>query len=206
MQGRRPAADARRRPRVRARVRVRRRRATRQLLHDGRGHRRRELRRLAADAHVAARYRRGHRRRGRAAGARASSTSPRRSTPARKVPWLSHLVGGFLFGFGMTLASGCGSKTLIRVGAGNLKSLVVLVVPRRRRVHDAQGRVRAVARERARSVAHRRRRSAPRRPTCRTLAGAWGWAPRRSCGCRSSSRSRSARSCSRTAISARRAS
>ena len=44
-----------------------------------------------------------------------------------KVPWLSHVVGGFLFGFGMTLGSGCGSKTLIRVGAGNLKSLVVLL-------------------------------------------------------------------------------
>ena len=44
------------------------------------------------------------------------------------VPWLSHLVGGFLFGFGMTLGSGCGSKTLIRIGAGNLKSLVVLLV------------------------------------------------------------------------------
>jgi uncharacterized protein len=45
-----------------------------------------------------------------------------------KVAWLSSLVGGFLFGFGMTLSSGCGSKTLIRAGAGNLKSLVVLVV------------------------------------------------------------------------------
>ena len=45
---------------------------------------------------------------------------------AARVPWLSHLFGGFLFGFGMTLASGCGSKTLIRAGAGNLKSLVVL--------------------------------------------------------------------------------
>jgi hypothetical protein len=44
-----------------------------------------------------------------------------------RVPWLSHLVGGFLFGFGMTLASGCGSKTLIRAGAGNLKSWIVLV-------------------------------------------------------------------------------
>ena len=44
------------------------------------------------------------------------------------VPWLSHIVGGVLFGAGMTLASGCGSKTLIRVGAGNLKSLIVLVV------------------------------------------------------------------------------
>src|SRR6476620_447871 len=43
------------------------------------------------------------------------------------VPWLSHLVGGFLFGFGMTLGSGCGSKTLIRAGAGNLKSWIVLV-------------------------------------------------------------------------------
>jgi uncharacterized membrane protein YedE/YeeE len=41
--------------------------------------------------------------------------------------WLSHLVGGLLFGFGMTLASGCGSRTLIRMGAGNLKSLVVIV-------------------------------------------------------------------------------
>ena len=44
-----------------------------------------------------------------------------------KVSWLSLLVGGFLFGFGMTLASGCGSKTLIRVGGGSLKSLIVMV-------------------------------------------------------------------------------
>ena len=44
-----------------------------------------------------------------------------------RVGWLSLLVGGFLFGFGMTLGSGCGSKTLVRVGGGNLKSLVVLV-------------------------------------------------------------------------------
>ncbi len=42
--------------------------------------------------------------------------------------WLSAIVGGLLFGFGMVLASGCGSKSLVRVGAGNLKSLVVLVV------------------------------------------------------------------------------
>jgi uncharacterized membrane protein YedE/YeeE len=41
--------------------------------------------------------------------------------------WLSFLVGGFLFGVGMTLGSGCGSKTLIRIGGGNLKSLVVYV-------------------------------------------------------------------------------
>ena len=41
--------------------------------------------------------------------------------------WLSFIIGGFLFGVGMTLGSGCGSKTLIRIGAGNLKSLVVYV-------------------------------------------------------------------------------
>jgi len=42
--------------------------------------------------------------------------------------WLSYLVGGFSFGIGMVLASGCGSKTLIRIGGGNLKSLVVFLV------------------------------------------------------------------------------
>ena len=42
--------------------------------------------------------------------------------------WLSALVGGGMFGFGMVLASGCGSKTLVRIGGGNLKSLVVFVV------------------------------------------------------------------------------
>jgi uncharacterized membrane protein YedE/YeeE len=41
--------------------------------------------------------------------------------------WLSFTVGGFLFGVGMTLGSGCGSKTLIRIGGGNMKSLVVYV-------------------------------------------------------------------------------
>ena len=47
--------------------------------------------------------------------------------PSPNFTWLSYVVGGFLFGVGMTLGSGCGSKTLIRVGAGNLKSLVVYV-------------------------------------------------------------------------------
>lgn len=42
--------------------------------------------------------------------------------------WLSALVGGLLFGFGMVLASGCLSKNLVRAGAGNLKSLVALLV------------------------------------------------------------------------------
>lgn len=42
--------------------------------------------------------------------------------------WLSALVGGGLFGFGMVLGSGCGSKTLVRIGGGSLKSLVVFLV------------------------------------------------------------------------------
>jgi uncharacterized membrane protein YedE/YeeE len=41
--------------------------------------------------------------------------------------WLGYLLGGFIFGIGMTLASGCGQRTLVRVGGGNLKSLVVMV-------------------------------------------------------------------------------
>lgn len=42
--------------------------------------------------------------------------------------WLGYLVGGFLFGVGMTLASGCVNRTLVRVGSGNLKSVVVLII------------------------------------------------------------------------------
>jgi uncharacterized membrane protein YedE/YeeE len=45
-----------------------------------------------------------------------------------RLTWLSAIVGGLMFGFGMVLASGCGSKTLVRIGGGNLKSLVVFVV------------------------------------------------------------------------------
>jgi len=42
--------------------------------------------------------------------------------------WIRYIAGGLLFGIGMTLGSGCGNKTMVRVGAGNLKSLVVLIV------------------------------------------------------------------------------
>ena len=42
--------------------------------------------------------------------------------------WLSQAVGGLMFGFGMVLASGCGSKTLVRIGGGNLKSVMVFGV------------------------------------------------------------------------------
>src|SRR6266511_1544940 len=47
---------------------------------------------------------------------------------ANRLPWLSHIIGGALFGVGMALAGGCTSKTLVRIGGGNYKSLVVSLV------------------------------------------------------------------------------
>ncbi|MEK9724972.1 MAG: YeeE/YedE family protein [Rhodospirillaceae bacterium] len=41
--------------------------------------------------------------------------------------WAGAIVGGLLFGFGMTMTGGCGNKTLVRLGAGNLKSVVVFL-------------------------------------------------------------------------------
>jgi len=45
-----------------------------------------------------------------------------------QIIWLENILGGFMFGIGMTLASGCGNKTLIRIGGGNIKSILVLLV------------------------------------------------------------------------------
>ncbi len=50
---------------------------------------------------------------------------------------LAYVVGGLLFGFGMVLAGGCGSKALVRAGAGSLKGLVVVRRARPRRLHLA---------------------------------------------------------------------
>ncbi|MBV6476139.1 MAG: hypothetical protein MOGDAGHF_01720 [Rhodocyclaceae bacterium] len=55
-----------------------------------------------------------------------NTTFPPYRTP--NFAWLRYLLGGLMFGVGMTLASGCGNKTLVRIGAGNLKSLVVLAI------------------------------------------------------------------------------
>ena len=46
----------------------------------------------------------------------------------RSLTWLSHLVGGLCFGFGMVLASGCAARTLVRIGAGSVKAVVVSIV------------------------------------------------------------------------------
>ncbi len=45
-----------------------------------------------------------------------------------RLMWLSTVVGGVMFGYGMVIASGCGNKALVRIGGGNLKSVVVFVV------------------------------------------------------------------------------
>jgi len=42
--------------------------------------------------------------------------------------YIENILGGLLFGIGMTYASGCGNKTLIRIGGGNIKSIMVFVI------------------------------------------------------------------------------
>lgn len=42
--------------------------------------------------------------------------------------WLRYLLGGFLLGIGMTLASGCPTRSLVRIGGGNLKSVFVVAM------------------------------------------------------------------------------
>lgn len=42
--------------------------------------------------------------------------------------WIGAILGGLAFGIGMTFTGGCGSKNVARLGAGSLKSLVVLLV------------------------------------------------------------------------------
>lgn len=47
---------------------------------------------------------------------------------AGELLWGEHLIGGLLFGIGMTLANGCGNRCLIRIGGGNIKSIMVMLV------------------------------------------------------------------------------
>ena len=46
--------------------------------------------------------------------------------PAFSAPLM--FVGGLLFGYGMVLANGCGSRALVLLGGGNLRSFVVVIV------------------------------------------------------------------------------
>jgi uncharacterized membrane protein YedE/YeeE len=47
---------------------------------------------------------------------------------AGQLIWAENLLGGLMFGVGMTLASGCGNKCLVRIGGGNLKSIMVMLI------------------------------------------------------------------------------
>ncbi len=42
--------------------------------------------------------------------------------------WLEYIIGGAMFGVGMTLGSGCGNKALIRIGGGNIKSVILFII------------------------------------------------------------------------------
>ena len=46
--------------------------------------------------------------------------------PSFSVPLM--FAGGLLFGYGMVLANGCGSRALVLLGRGNLRSFVVVIV------------------------------------------------------------------------------
>lgn len=45
-----------------------------------------------------------------------------------RVVWLSYLVGGVLFGYGMVLSGGCPQRCLVKAGSGNLKAAAALLV------------------------------------------------------------------------------
>jgi uncharacterized membrane protein YedE/YeeE len=45
-----------------------------------------------------------------------------------RLVWLSCLVGGLVFGYGMILAGGCPQRSLVKAGAGSLRHAVVTVV------------------------------------------------------------------------------
>lgn len=45
-----------------------------------------------------------------------------------QLAFAENILGGFLFGIGMSLAGGCASKCLVRIGGGNLKSLAVFLI------------------------------------------------------------------------------
>lgn len=41
--------------------------------------------------------------------------------------WPAYLVGGAIFGIGMTLCRGCGMKSVLNLGGGNLKAMVAIL-------------------------------------------------------------------------------
>ena len=60
-------------------------------------------------------------------GLTASAETGRPPYRSAVFPWPRFLIGGLLFGIGMTIGSGCGNRTMVRIGGGNLKSIAVLL-------------------------------------------------------------------------------
>jgi uncharacterized protein len=46
----------------------------------------------------------------------------------RAIPWLSIIIGGLMFGLGMAFVGTCSFGSLVRLGGGDLRSLVVILV------------------------------------------------------------------------------
>lgn len=47
---------------------------------------------------------------------------------APRINWAGSILGGLMFGYGMVFAGGCASRNLARVGGGDLRALVTLMV------------------------------------------------------------------------------
>ena len=47
---------------------------------------------------------------------------------APRLNWVGNILGGVMFGTGMVFAGGCASRNLVRLGAGDVRAAVVLVV------------------------------------------------------------------------------
>ncbi len=47
---------------------------------------------------------------------------------APRLNWSGHLLGGAMFGFGMVFAGGCASRNLARIGGGDLRALMTVIV------------------------------------------------------------------------------
>jgi hypothetical protein len=61
--------------------------------------------------------------------------------------------GGLLFGYGMVMSNGCGSRALVLLGRGNLRSFCCRDRARHRRADDAEGPDRAGAHRHGAGVA-----------------------------------------------------
>ena len=56
-----------------------------------------------------------------------------------RLMWLSSLVGGVMFGYGMVIASGCGNKALVRMGGGQPEILGGVCGHRHQRLCHPEG-------------------------------------------------------------------